>query len=88
MDLKEVMSHVRSVVLDVYEEESPEALRADGIDVYLGDTRFIDAHTLAAGDTVLTGRNFLLTTGAHPFIPPIAGLEDVDYLAYKIYHPV
>lgn len=82
-DLKEVMSHVQSVVLDVYEEESPEALRADGIDVYLGDTRFIDAHTLAAGDTVLTGRNFLLTTGAHPSVPPIAGLEDVDYLTYE-----
>ncbi len=83
VDLKAVMSHVRSVILDVYEEESPEALRADGIDVYLGETRFIDAHTLAVGDTVLTGRNFLLATGAHPFVPPIASLEDVDYLTYE-----
>ena len=44
VDLKAVMSHVRSVILDVYEEESPEALQSDGIDVYLGGARFINPH--------------------------------------------
>jgi pyruvate/2-oxoglutarate dehydrogenase complex dihydrolipoamide dehydrogenase (E3) component len=83
VDLKTVMAHVRSVVAQVYEEESPEALRADGMDVYLGPARFVDPHTLAVGDTVLTARRFLLATGAHPFIPPIAGLDDVQYLTYE-----
>ena len=31
VDLQAVMAHVRSVVLDVYAEESPEALRADAL---------------------------------------------------------
>ena len=83
VDLKSVMAHVRSVVMEVYDDESPEALRADGIDVYLGAARFIDPHTLAAGDAVLTARYFLIATGAHPFIPPIPGLEDVEYLTYE-----
>jgi pyruvate/2-oxoglutarate dehydrogenase complex dihydrolipoamide dehydrogenase (E3) component len=83
VDLKSVMTRVRSVVLDVYSEESPEALRADGIDVHLGAARFLGPHTLIVGETVLTGRYFLVATGAHAFIPPIAGLEDVDYLTYE-----
>jgi pyruvate/2-oxoglutarate dehydrogenase complex dihydrolipoamide dehydrogenase (E3) component len=58
-------------------------LRADGIDVYLGPARFIDPPTLAVGDTVLTARRFLIATGAHPFIPPIPGLDDVQYLTYE-----
>ena len=58
-------------------------MRADGIDVFLGTARFLDSHTLAVGDTMLTARNVLIATGAHPFTPPIAGLDVVDYLTYE-----
>ncbi len=83
VDLKAVMTHVREVVAEVYDEESPEALRADGIDVFLGGARFLDPHTIAVGETTLAGRNFVIATGAHPFIPPIPGLEAVNYLTYE-----
>ncbi len=83
VDLKQVMTHVRDVVARVYENESPEALRAEGIDVYLGAARFVDPHTLAVGDVMLTARRILLATGAHPFVPPIAGLDNVNYLTYE-----
>jgi pyruvate/2-oxoglutarate dehydrogenase complex dihydrolipoamide dehydrogenase (E3) component len=83
VDLKSVMDHVRVVIAEVYHEESPEVLRADGIDVYLGAARFLDPHTLAAGETTLSARNFLIATGAHPFIPPVVGLDSVDYLTYE-----
>jgi pyruvate/2-oxoglutarate dehydrogenase complex dihydrolipoamide dehydrogenase (E3) component len=83
VDLKSVMAHVRSVIADVSQHESPEALRAEGIDVFLNTARFLDPHALAVGDSTLTARHFLLATGAHPFIPPIAGLDSVDYLTYE-----
>jgi len=91
VDLKSVMAHVRDVIAEVYAEETPEALRQDGIDVYLGEARFADPHTLmvrtsspqAASETTLTARNVLIATGAHPFIPPTRGLDDVDYLTYE-----
>ena len=81
--LKGVMHHVRDVVAEVYHGESPDALRADGIDVMLGPARFLDPHTLAIGETTLTARRFLIATGAHPVAPPIAGIEEVDYLTYQ-----
>ena len=83
VDLRSVMDHVRSVVGEIYAEESPEALRADGVDVYLGAARFVDPQSVAVGDDVLTARRFLLATGARPFVPPIEGLEEVDYLTYE-----
>ena len=83
VDLKQVMDHVRAVVADVYQHESPESLRADGIDVFFGSARFLDPQTLTVGETTLTASRVLLATGAHPLIPPVEGLQSVDYLTYE-----
>lgn len=83
VDLQRVMSHVRKIVAEVAHEESPEVLRSSGADVYMGGARFLDPHTLAAGNVTLRARHVLIATGAHPFIPPIEGLGDVDYLTYE-----
>jgi pyruvate/2-oxoglutarate dehydrogenase complex dihydrolipoamide dehydrogenase (E3) component len=83
VDLETVMAHVHDVIADVYQYESPDALRADGIEVFLGAPRFLDAHTLTVGESVLTPRRALIAIGAHPFVPPIPGLNGVGYLTYE-----
>jgi len=83
VDLKAVMAHVRSVVDDVAKEETPEVLRAEGIDVFQGAARFVNAHTLAVGDDTLVARHVLICTGAHPYIPSVSGLNSVPYLTYE-----
>jgi pyruvate/2-oxoglutarate dehydrogenase complex dihydrolipoamide dehydrogenase (E3) component len=85
VDLKAVMAHVRSAVDEVYRSESPERLRADGIEVSLGRARFLDADTLEVGDRgeKLEARRFLIVTGARPFIPSVPGLDEVGYLTYE-----
>ena len=81
--LKAVMARVKSVVEEVYRAGSPEKLRASGIDVFLGPTRFLDDHNIETGGETLTGRRFLIATGARPAIPPISGIDDVDFLTYE-----
>ncbi len=83
VDLKAVMAHVREVIAKVYRHETPDALRADGIEVFMGAAGFLDPHTLAVGETTLTARHFLIATGAHPYTPPIDGLDKVNYLTYE-----
>jgi pyruvate/2-oxoglutarate dehydrogenase complex dihydrolipoamide dehydrogenase (E3) component len=83
VELKKVMGHVRAVIAGIYEEESPEALRARGIDVVMGPARFLDSHTLSTGEGRLTARTVLIATGARPYIPPITGLDAVDALTYE-----
>jgi len=83
VDLKSVMSKVRNVIDQVYKHEAPEALRASGVDVLLSNVRFIDPYTLAVDDNAVTTRHVLLTMGAHSFIPPINGLDSVNYITYE-----
>lgn len=80
VDLKAIMDHIKSVIAGIYDEESPPALQADGIDVFLGGARFLDPHTLTTGDATLTARRILIASGSHPFIPAIQGLDTVDYI--------
>jgi pyruvate/2-oxoglutarate dehydrogenase complex dihydrolipoamide dehydrogenase (E3) component len=83
VDLKTVLSHVRSVIEAVYQPESPEALQARGVDVYLDKACFIDPHTISVGYTALTAKRVIIATGAQPLIPPIDGLDSVVYLTYE-----
>lgn len=90
VDFSAVMDRVSRVVDRVYQGETPEVLRGKGIDVIEGSARFVDAKTLAVDRLIpdqdnlnLTARRFIIATGARPFVPPIPGLEDVDYLTYE-----
>ena len=83
VNLKEVMAHVKSVVDDIYQDESPGVLQAKGINVHMGDVHFVDTSTITVGDVQLSARRILICTGASPFIPTIDGLDSIDYLTYQ-----
>ncbi len=83
VDLKSVMEHVRSVIAEIYSYTTPETLRNQGINVFLGEPHFIDAHTISIGDQTLSANYVLICTGAHPFVPPITGLNTTPYLTYQ-----
>lgn len=79
VDFSAVMKHVRQTIEQIYDEESPDALRTQGIDVYEAYAQFTDPHTIHMSDgTTLQGKYFLICTGASPHIPP--GFQDVPYL--------
>ena len=44
IDMAKVHDYVQGAVEQIYQGTTPEALRAKGIDVYLGGARFLDAH--------------------------------------------
>ena len=85
VDFGTVMDWVQSAVNQVFAQESPETLRAEGIDVLEGRAEFQDARTLAVGQREISARRFLICTGAAPFVPPIPGLEDTPYLTYETF---
>ena len=85
IDFGAVMGRVKGAVDEVYAQESPETLRAEGVDVLEGRAEFQDARTLAIGNQEVSARRFLICTGATPFVPPIPGLEDTPYLTYETF---
>lgn len=82
IDMAKVHDYVQGAVQQIYQGTTPEALRAKGIDVYLGGARFVDASKIVAGDATLRAKHFLITTGASPVIPEISGLRDVPFVTY------
>ena len=82
-DMARVRDYVRSAITQVYQMETPEELRSQGIDVIVGGARFLDAHTIEAGGQRIASKFFLIATGARPFLPPIKGLAETPYVTYE-----
>jgi pyruvate/2-oxoglutarate dehydrogenase complex dihydrolipoamide dehydrogenase (E3) component len=83
IDFSTVMAHVKHIVDGIYEEESPQVLRARGIDVHLGNFQFRDPHTLVNGEIEIRSKKIIIATGARLHLPQIEGLADLDTLSYE-----
>src|SRR5690349_1082027 len=57
-----------------------EVLRAAGFDTYKGTAAFVDARTVRVGDKELTAKKILVATGSRTALPPIDGVESLDWL--------
>jgi len=57
-----------------------EDLQAAGFDTYPGTATFVDPHTIRVGEAVLTAERILIATGSRTAVPPIDGIQDVDWL--------
>jgi mercuric reductase len=57
-----------------------QLLRDAGYGVYPGEASFVDANTVQVGDTSLAAEKVLIATGSRTAVPPIPGIESVDWL--------
>ncbi|MBU3128241.1 dihydrolipoyl dehydrogenase family protein [Clostridium tagluense] len=80
VDTSEVLEKVRKVIHNVYEEESLEVLKRDGIDYINGFAKFIDKNTLSVNGEKIKAKKIIISTGSSPMVPPIEGLKDINYL--------
>ena len=80
VDLARVMAHIQDVIGRVYEFENPETLAREGVELVTGAARFVDRHTIRAGDRTLRGRRFIVCTRSRPAVPSIPALAEVSHL--------
>ena len=79
-DFATVMERVQQVVKKVEPHDSVERYTGLGVEVIEGEAKITSPWTVEVGGQVLTTRSIIIATGARPFVPPIEGLEQVDYL--------
>jgi dihydrolipoamide dehydrogenase len=79
-DFSEVMARVQQVVTKIEPHDSVERYTDLGVDCIQGEARITSAYTVQVGERILTTRNIIVATGAAPFVPPIPGLDQIDYL--------
>ena len=88
-DFKSVMARIQRIITTIEPNDSVERYTGLGVDVIKGYATIIDPWTVEiagndADDTKstqrLSTRSIVIAAGSKPFIPPIEGLESIDYL--------
>jgi len=77
---KSIMERMRKMVLEDREHLRGELSNVDNLDFYEGEGRFSAAHTVEVNGEEVKGDKVFIASGSRPLIPPIEGLESIDYL--------
>ena len=81
IDLASIVDRIVALQEQIYRDvDHPDLLRAAGCDVIEGRARFVGPHTIEVDGRRIDARYFCIATGSSPAIPPIDGLDEVDYL--------
>lgn len=79
-DFADIMQRVQRVVETVAPHDSVERYRSLGVEVIEGEARVISPWSVAVGKRILTTRAIVVAAGGRPFVPPIPGIEDIEFL--------
>ena len=79
-DFADVMERVQRVIKKIEPHDSVERYTELGVDCIQGEAMVTSPYTVEVNSKVITTRNIVVATGARPFVPPIAGLDKIDYL--------
>ncbi len=79
-DFANIMERVQRVIKTVEPHDSVERFTGLGVDVIEGEAKILSPYSVEVNGQVLTTKNIIIATGAHPFVPPIPGIEKINYL--------
>lgn len=80
VDFKAVMERIQNIIKKIEPHDSIERYTKLGVDCFTGEAKIIAPHKVEVNGKTLTTRNIIIATGAKPFVPPIKGLDKIDYL--------
>lgn len=76
VDFGAVMERVRRVRAELAPADSAERFRGLGVDVFLGEARFVNTNTVEVNGAKLRFSRCVIATGSRPVIPDIPGLKE------------
>jgi dihydrolipoamide dehydrogenase len=75
-----VMERVQSIIKKIEPHDSVERFENLGVECIEGEARITSPWSVEINQKTLTTKHIIIATGAGPLIPPIKGIENVDYL--------
>jgi len=79
IDANGVFGHIHAVIAAIEPNDSIERFEGMGVSVIKGAARFTSPKGVEVDGTRITARRFVVATGSSAFVPPIPGLNDVDF---------
>ena len=80
VDFPKVMQRVRDVIARIEPHDSVERYMELGVDCLSGSARITSPWTVEVNGAQITTRSIVIATGGRPAVPPIPGLEQINYL--------
>ena len=78
-DFAQVMQRVQDVVKKIEPHDSVERYSELGVDCIKGEARILTPYTVEVDGKVITTKSIIIATGGRPFVPGIAGIDQVNY---------
>ncbi len=80
IDFAKTMGRVHEVIAKIEPHDSVERYTGLGVNVIKGEGRITSPWSVEVNGETLITRNIVIATGGSPFVPPIPGLDQVNYL--------
>ncbi|MGD1075811.1 MAG: dihydrolipoyl dehydrogenase [Thermodesulfovibrionales bacterium] len=79
-DFRSIMERMKRTVQSS-QDSLKEALKdSKNLTLYQGEGQFVSDYTLAIKNKRIRGRRIFIASGSRPFIPPLKGLDSIEYL--------
>ncbi len=78
-DFAEIMDRVHRIIKTIEPHDSVERYNQLGVECIHGQARITSPYSVAINGKTLTARSIIVAAGAQPLVPPIDGIEDVDF---------
>jgi pyruvate/2-oxoglutarate dehydrogenase complex dihydrolipoamide dehydrogenase (E3) component/uncharacterized membrane protein YdjX (TVP38/TMEM64 family) len=79
-NFSDVMERVQRVIKTVEPHDSIERYTKLGVECKAGEAKILSPYEVQVNGEILTTKNIIVATGARPTVPPIEGLDQVDFL--------
>jgi len=78
-EFSKVMERVQRIIKKVEPHDSVERYTGLGVECIHGEAKVVSPYEIKVNGKKLTTKNIIIATGATPFVPPIPGLNQIDY---------
>ncbi len=79
ISMPKVTGYVKEIIDSIAPHDSEERFESLGVTVVKEKAKFHNANTIIAGDKLYTAKNIVIATGSTANIPPIKGLDKINY---------
>ena len=84
IDFSEVMRRVKKIIKKIEPHDSVERYTKLGVDCFSGNAKLVSPWHVRIqsqeADTILTARAIIIASGASPIVPPLPGVNNIQYL--------
>ena len=88
VNFESVMQRVQAVIAAIEPHDSVERFTSLGVECVIGEAKIESPYVVTVARRTINTRSIIVATGARPLVPPIPGLNQIDYLTSDTIWPL